>query len=317
MKPVDEFFRDYLRPTLKAAGFRRNGRRFYFTSESKDLAMIEVRSFPSAPNSVGFWLKAAVYPEPYRAFHGIPDEPDYAQHGFWGQQVQPNSFENPGSTQPLSWWSAPESDTAEMGSHLVAILTDHLVPRLLSMTDRGKLLTAIREGEFRWRVGTGTAFTILAEDGWTPELALELATTRLSGDDHYRRRVVDFAGERIPRSAPPPGGDLVAAIEATRRSLPPLVDEEVTAVTVLDKVVRLTLAGEVFRYLHGNRLHAQLILPDGRTQRCIAAPAETSYEDGPAWNNWVNIEGIPAVDSPIGARLRISWYRSDESLPEA
>lgn len=135
--------------------------------------MVEVRSFSTGFETLTFWLKIALYPEPYRAWMDYPDEPEDAGWGMWCRQVGEGYYGDPGApTTDPTFWNPLRLNAAEQGPFLTLTLERHVIPFLTAMLDRDRLLSAIKTGEL---TGLQAPFTVLADEGWTPDLLTELA----------------------------------------------------------------------------------------------------------------------------------------------
>jgi len=308
VKEIDEFFRDYLRPPLKAAGFRRKGRLFYLGSSLDDVAVIETRSFPVSYDTLCFWMKAALYPEPYRAFQDLSDTPTNASWGLWSRQIGPASYGDPDAPDTdTSFWNVPKSDKEAWGAFLGRFLSDHLVPFLKQMRDRPSLIRAIKAGELQ--LGSD-ALTVLAEEGPSPELAAAVARCQRVPEPEYRQKVDDFLRSRIPPLSPAQQEEFGAMVSAARRAMPIRSSGPIVAVARLADGVAVELAGRL--PISGRTAyHGRLVDPDGREIPCLVGPDSVVQIDGD-YRGMVRVGGIPADQVAIGSSLRVSQYRADE-----
>jgi len=305
VKPIYEFFRDYLRPPLKAAGFRRKGHLFYLGDPVGDLAMIEARSFPIAPDSLGFTLKAGLYPEPYRAFAGRDDEPATASWGTWSQQVGPGTYGDLDAPEDdRHFWNVTTTDRDRWGAFLVQFLEVHLIPFLSKMLDRDRFWAAVRDG--RIAIAPSHHFLLLVDQGRTPELATAIARTR-GFDADYQRAVANFLDARLPAAAPSEAAAFERAIVEARRVLPPRIDRAIDALERIDDVVHAHLVGTVFG-VGPTSFHARVRTPDGQLLPCLVGPDTQITGRG----TLVPIVGLDPEEIVVGSTLQIGHYHADE-----
>jgi hypothetical protein len=169
--------KDWVGPTLSAAGYRGRAANWIRTSDLGDFAMVNIQrsagSWPTDPDELGFYVNLAVIPLPWwdwrRVDSGETGHPRH-HHGVVRERLHTGP---PREEWVEMWWVSDPPSALRVGEDVSTRLQHRGLPRLAELLDREKLLDAI-----------GRPSTILAamrtDRGVSDEL--EELLSRLPGD---------------------------------------------------------------------------------------------------------------------------------------
>jgi hypothetical protein len=228
--PTDEFLRDFVRPVMRAAGYRWKHRRWW-RSRGEVTAMAVFAPFHLG-NLVDLLLRVGVTTDGYA---------DFAAAQGWGWSNETSFLAAvrppvPRTGRATGHWPVLVEDRQRWqrrGAELTAELTDLVLPALDRLSDPGVLLDAVRDPQARYSghvAALGAEVVLLVPRGPSAELAETLPP---AGATHpYDRRLLEWARTRV-------GADPGAPVDPSspRGRLDALLTEELTpALAPLDFV---------------------------------------------------------------------------------
>jgi hypothetical protein len=180
--PVDVIVREYAAPVLAAAGFRRSGRVFRLDGERGDAAVLEIAPFVLSSGS-RFSATGGVIVTPYadfidRALGDIPRRRPGPSSALvelpvlppreWWQGVGQEPREDP------QWGFTDDADVPACGRAFAAVLAEDVIPVLVRLLDRTRLLAEMRERttpDLRRKLAPRRdVLLLLVDEGPSPEL---------------------------------------------------------------------------------------------------------------------------------------------------
>lgn len=192
--------RDRIGPALRAEGFTGSGTTWTLKAPNDDWAVVNAQSSSaSTSDAVRFVINMAIVPEPWWSCHRVirsargatraPKEYD----GLWRDRLHPSRHVPHHGPEP--WWLLRDEDEADRcGRDVVRQLTEHGVPRLRQLLDRGTLLATIRAGDFGFLHGDPTTAlaVLLADEGPSTELDSLFSHIAEDPDERHRAHNADL-----------------------------------------------------------------------------------------------------------------------------
>lgn len=193
MKPVDRLIRDYARPVLAEAGFRRKGNKFSRTAPNGDMACVDFHTrsgvvtmvdggMRAMPDWSSFVVTIGLMPVPRWDWlcHQFPElakkTPDSA-YGLWTSRVLPPPEMAEDAAARESWLITGAGQVPGRGEHLARLLRDDVLPLLVRCLDRAEFLALCRDPARPLDPPPSDAdLILLVDDGPSPELDAALAT---------------------------------------------------------------------------------------------------------------------------------------------